>query len=51
MIAKEIRFEELESITFVEISDRKASTQTGFKKLSYPSFNGEVLNYQEFKKQ
>ena len=25
-------------------------TQTGFKKLSLPSFNGNVLNYQDFKR-
>ena len=33
-----------------EVSDRKAVTQTGFKKLSHPQFNGDVLNYQEFKR-
>ena len=33
-----------------EVSERKAATQTGFKKLSLPSFNGNVLNYMEFKK-
>ena len=33
-----------------EVSDRKAATQTGFQKLSYPWFNGDVLNYLEFKK-
>ena len=26
------------------------ATQTRFKKLSYPNFNGDVLNYFEFKK-
>ena len=35
---------------FKEVSDRKAATQTGFKKLNYPQFNGDVLNYQEFKR-
>ena len=35
---------------YKEVSDRKASTQTGFKKLNYPQFNGDVLNYQEFKR-
>ena len=34
---------------YKEVSDTKASTQTGFKKLNYPQFNGDVLNYQEFK--
>ena len=33
-----------------EVSERKAATQTGFKKLSLPSFNGNVLNYMEFKR-
>merc|ERR1712112_405079 len=33
-----------------EVSERKAATQTGFKKLEYPQFNGDVLNYQEFKR-
>ena len=33
-----------------EVADRKAATQSGFEKLSYPSFNGDVLSYLEFKK-
>ena len=33
-----------------EVSERKAATQSGFKKLSYPHFNGDILNYLEFKK-
>ena len=33
-----------------EVSERKAATQSGFKKLAYPHFNGDVLNYLEFKK-
>ena len=33
-----------------EVSERKAATQSGFKKFSYPHFNGDVLNYLEFKK-
>ena len=33
-----------------EVSERKAATQTGFKKLSLHSFNGNVINYMEFKK-
>ena len=33
-----------------EVSERKAVTQSGFKKLAYPHFNGDVLNYLEFKK-
>ena len=35
---------------YKEVSDRKSATQTGFKKLNYPQFNGDVLNYQEFKR-
>ena len=34
-----------------EVSERKAATQSGFKKLSYSYFNGDILNYLEFKKQ
>ena len=34
----------------MEISVRKASVQFGFQKLKYPIFQGEILNYQEFKK-
>ena len=33
-----------------EISERKDVTQSGFNKLTYPHFNGDVLNYLEFKK-
>ena len=33
-----------------EVSERKAATQSGFKKLAYPHFNGDILNYLEFKK-
>ena len=33
-----------------EVSERKGATQSGFKKLSYPHFNGDILNYLEFKK-
>ena len=32
------------------VSERKAATQSGFKKLAYLQFNGDVLNYLEFKK-
>ena len=32
-----------------EISARKASVQSGFTKLKYPTFQGDILNYQEFK--
>ena len=33
-----------------DISERKAATQSGFKKLAYPHFNGDGINYLEFKK-
>ena len=33
-----------------EISERKAATQSSFKKLAYPHFNGDVIIYLEFKK-
>ena len=42
--------QELKSRTFIEVSDRKAATQTWFKKLIYPLFNSEFLKYKEFKK-
>ena len=44
------RIQDLMMRAFKEVSDRKAATQTGFKKLNYPQFNGDMLNYQEFKK-
>ena len=33
-----------------EISARKASSQSGFTKLKYPTFSGDILSYQEFKR-
>ena len=33
-----------------EISERKAAIQSGFKKLAYPLFNGDILSYLKFKK-
>ena len=48
--ATEFRIQDLMIRASKEVSDRKAATQTGFKKLNYPQFNGDVLNYQEFKK-
>ena len=33
-----------------EVSERKTATQSGFKKLAYHHFNGDVLNYHDFKK-
>ena len=46
----EARIEDLIIRASMEVSERKAVTQSGFKKLSYPSFNGDILNYLEFKK-
>ena len=46
----EARIEDLIIRASREVSERKAATQSGFKKLSYPSFNGDILNYLEFKK-
>ena len=44
------RIQDLMIRAYDEVSDRKASTQSGFKKLSYPHFNSDVLCYQEFKR-
>ena len=32
------------------MAERKSATQSGFRKLAYSSFNGDILNYLEFKK-
>ena len=48
--ATEIRIEDLLIKASKEVAERKAATQSGFRKLSYPSFNGDVLSYLEFKK-
>merc|ERR1711942_336975 len=48
--ATEIRIEDLLIKASKEVSERKAATQSGFRKLPYPSFNGDVLSYLEFKK-
>ena len=48
--ATEIRIEDLLIRASKEVADRKAAIQSGFKKLSYPSFNGDVLSCLEFKK-
>ena len=49
-ITTKYRIQDLLIRAYDEVADRKASTQSGFKKLSYPSFNGDVLCYQEFKR-
>ena len=33
-----------------QVSERKSATHSGFRKLAYPSLNGDILNYLEFKK-
>merc|ERR1712148_134626 len=48
--ATEIRIEDLQFRASREVAERKAATQTGFRKLAYPSFNGDCLNYLEFRK-
>ena len=32
------------------MAERKSATQSGFRKLPYPNFNYDILNYLEFKK-
>ena len=44
------RIQDLMIRAYEEVSDRKASTQSGFKKLSYPHFNRDLMCYQEFKR-
>ena len=46
----EARIDNLMIRAIKEVSERKAATQSGFKKLAYPHFNGDVLNYLEFKR-
>ena len=48
--ATKIRIEDLIIRASKEVSEWKSATQTGFRKLSYPKFNGDVLNFLEFKK-
>merc|ERR1712240_296693 len=49
-ITTKFKIQDLLIRAYDEVADRKASTQSGFKKLSYPSFNGDVLCYQEFRR-
>ena len=48
-IAK-FRIEDILIIASKEVTERRAATQTGFRRLSYPSFNGDILSYLEFRK-
>ena len=46
----EARIDDLMIRASREVSERKAATQSGFKKLTFPQFNGDILKYLEFKK-
>ena len=46
----ESRIEDLLIRASRQVCERKSATQSGFKKLAYPSFNGDILNYLKFKK-
>ena len=48
--ATEARIDDLMIRASRKVSERKAATQSGFKKLTYPHFNGDILNNLEFKK-
>ena len=43
--ATEIRIEDLVIQASKEVPKQKSATKTALKKLSYPSFNGDVLNF------
>ena len=45
-----VRIEDMLIRASKEVADRKDATQTGFRKLSYPSFDGDTLSYLELKK-
>ena len=45
----EARIDDLMIRASREVSERKAATQSGFKKLEYPHFNRDALNYLELK--
>lgn len=49
-LSTEVRIEELLIKASKEVAERKSATQSGFRKLAYPSFNGYILNYLKFKK-
>ena len=49
-LSTEVRIEDLLIKASKEVAERKSATQSGFRKLAYPSFNGDILNYLEFKK-
>ena len=49
-LSTEVRIEDILIKTSKEVAERKYATQLGFRKLAYPSFNGNILNYLEFRK-
>ena len=49
-LSTEVRIEDLLIQASNEVTERKSATQSGFRKLAYLSFNGDILNYLEFKK-
>ena len=49
-LSTEARIEDLLIKASKEVAERKSATQSGFRKLAYPHFNGDILNYLEFKK-
>ena len=50
-LSTEARIKDLLIRASKKVSERKSATQSGFRKLAYPTFNGDILNYLEFKKQ
>ena len=49
-LSTEVRTEDLLISASKELTERKSATQSGFRKLAYPNFNGDILNYLKFKK-
>ena len=49
-LSTEVRIEDLLIRASMEVAERRCATQSGFRKLAYPNFNGDILNYLEFKK-
>ena len=45
-----VRIEDILIKASKEVVERKSVTQSGFRKLAYPNFNGNILDYLEFKK-
>ena len=49
-LSTEVRIEDLLIKASKEVAERKSATQSGFRKLAYPNFNGDIINNLEFKK-